>query len=284
MNKSRSVTGFARRPGFFFGFILTAAIPPLCVLCSRPAATEVVHADWQRLLPAAVADACIDLYDESSHTFHRYKPELCATGVLPASTFKIFNSLVALDTGVAPDENMLLSWDGRTRSIASWNQDHTLRTAFSNSVVWYYQELARRIGATRMQSYLNRAGYGNGDISAGIDQFWLTGGFRISPDEQIEFLRRLAHNQLPFKERSMNIVRSIMLNAADGDFELRAKTGLLLENESAYGWWVGYLQRGHERLFFATLLFAHEGAEVDQTFIDARKDVTRAAWQSLGWN
>ena len=277
------MTGFAIDISPCHRFVLAVALLP-GILCSRPAATNVVHSDWQRFLPESVANACIVFYDERAGTFHRYSPELCAQGVLPASTFKIFNSLVAIETGVAPDESMRLPWDGRTRAIASWNQDHTLRTAFSNSVVWYYQELARRIGSERMQLYLDRTDYGNGDISAGIDQFWLAGGFRVSPDTQINFLRRLAHDDLPFEARSMSIVRSIMLNAPEGDFVLRAKTGLLLETEPPHGWWVGYLQRDQERLFFATLLFAREGGEVDQLFLDARKDVTRAAWQDLGWN
>src|SRR5690606_19074699 len=121
--------------------------------------------------------------------------ERARTGFIPASTFKIPNTLIALETGVASGAEFFLAWD----SVAApredwwpdaWARDNTLRTALPASVVWFYQELARRIGAERMHEYLERFGYGNRDISGGIDQFWLTGGLRISAEEQVDFLRR----------------------------------------------------------------------------------------------
>ena len=36
-------------------------------------------------------------------------------------------------------------------TIEAWNRDHDLRSAIRDSVVWYYQELARRVGPQRMQ-------------------------------------------------------------------------------------------------------------------------------------
>ncbi len=76
---------------------------------------------------------------------------LCAERVSPCSTFKIPNSLIGLETGVLADENAVLPWDGVKRSRPEWNRDHTLASAIKVSVVWYYQELARRVGTERMQ-------------------------------------------------------------------------------------------------------------------------------------
>src|SRR5215510_9346372 len=68
--------------------------------------------------------------------------------MLPASTFKVPNSLIALETGVVQDPDKdVFPWDGTTRSIEAWNKDHTLRSAIVASVVPVYQEIARRIGA-----------------------------------------------------------------------------------------------------------------------------------------
>ena len=92
---------------------------------------------------------------------------------LPASTFKIPNSVIALETGVVADPDKdIFKWDGVTRSIEAWNKDHTLRSAIAVSAVPVYQEIARRIGAERMQKYLDLLDYGNRDIGDGIDQFW----------------------------------------------------------------------------------------------------------------
>ncbi len=92
--------------------------------------------------------------------------------------------MIGLESGVIPDADYVIKWDGTTYPIAAWNQDHTLRSAIKNSVVWYFQESARRVGHEKMQQYINLVGYGNRDISGSIDSFWLDGGLRISPDEQ----------------------------------------------------------------------------------------------------
>ena len=114
-------------------------------------------------------------------------------GKLPASTFKIPNSIIALETGVVGDPDKdVFKWDGVTRSIEAWNKDHTLRSAIAVSAVPVYQEIARRIGAERMQKYVDLFDYGNRDIGGGIDQFWLTGNLRIDPDPADRFRRPAA--------------------------------------------------------------------------------------------
>jgi beta-lactamase class D len=55
--------------------------------------------------------------------------------------------------------------------MPDWNRDHTLASAIRFSVVWYFQEIARRIGAARMQRYVDAFQYGNRDLSGGVDRF-----------------------------------------------------------------------------------------------------------------
>ena len=127
--------------------------------------------------------------------------------MLPASTFKIPNSVIALETGVVGDPDKdIFKWDGVVRSIEAWNRDHTLRSAIAASAVPVYQEIARRIGADRMQKFVDLFGYGNRDIGGGIDQFWLTGNLRISPIQQIDFVDRLRRGKLPVSKRSQELV------------------------------------------------------------------------------
>jgi beta-lactamase class D len=173
---------------------------------------------------------------------------------LPASTFKIPNSLIALETGVVADPDKdVLKWDGVVRSIEAWNKDHTLRSAIAASVVPVYQEIARRIGAERMQKYLDLFDYGNRDIGGGIDQFWLTGSLRIDPIQQVDFVDRLRRGVLPVSKRSQDLVRDILPMAKVGDATIRYKTGLLgaERGQPSLGWVVGWAEKGSQQTVFA---------------------------------
>ena len=173
---------------------------------------------------------------------------------LPASTFKIPNSIIALETGVVGDPDKdIFKWDGVSRSIEAWNKDHTLRSAIAASVVPVYQEIARRIGAERMKKYVDLLEYGNRDIGGGIDQFWLTGGLRIDPVQQIDFVDRLRRGTLPVSTRSQQLVRDILTLTKAGDAVIRAKTGLLGAElgKPSLGWLVGWAEKGSANTVFA---------------------------------
>src|SRR5450631_3474220 len=173
---------------------------------------------------------------------------------LPASTFKIPNSLIALETGVVGDPDKdVFKWDGVARSIEAWNKDHTMRSAIAASAVPDYQELARWIGQQRMQKYLDLFEYGNRDIGGGIDQFWLTGNLRIDPVQQIDFVDRLRRGVLPVGKRSQELVRDILPVTKVGDGTIRAKSGLLgaEPGKPSVGWMVGWTEKGNTQTVFA---------------------------------
>lgn len=193
--------------------------------------------------------------------------ERSGRALLPASTFKIANSVIALETGVVQDPDKdIFKWDGVTRSIAAWNRDHTLRSAMAASAVPVYQEIARRIGAERMQKYLDAFDYGNRNIGGGIDRFWLTGDLRIDPAQQIRFVDQLRRGTLPVSPRSQQLVREIMPVTQAGDAVIRAKTGLIgIDDRSssgatdnAVGWLVGWAEKGGVQTVFALNLDVRE--------------------------
>ena len=184
---------------------------------------------------------------------------------LPASTFKIPNSLIALETGVVADPDKdVFKWDGVTRSIEAWNKDHTLRSAIAVSAVPVYQEIARRIGQERMQKYVDLFEYGNRDIGGGIDQFWLTGNLRIDPIQQVDFVDRLRRGVLPVSKRSQDLVRDILPVTKVGDATIRAKSGLLGAEigRPSLGWLVGWAEKGSEQTVFAMNMDCKEPAQI----------------------
>ena len=175
-------------------------------------------------------------------------------GKLPASTYKIPNSLIALETGVVEDPDKdVFKWDGVKRSIEAWNQDHTMRSAIAASAVPVYQEIARRIGQERMQKYVDLFEYGNRNIGGGIDQFWLTGDLRIDPVQQVDFVDRLRRGVLPISKRSQDLVRDILPVTKVGDATIRAKSGLLGAElgKPSLGWMVGWAEKDSAQTVFA---------------------------------
>jgi beta-lactamase class D len=244
---------------------------PSPVSTASPASEDKLEKYFQSFSGAFV------LYDQNNDRYIRYNPERCSERFLPASTFKILNSLIGLETGVIPDENYVIKWDGTQYENSAWNQDHTLKTAFQNSVVWYYQELARRVGREKMQYYVDAVGYGNKDITGRIDSFWLDGALRISADEQVELLKRLYRDDLPFSQRSMKIVKEIMVLENTDTYRLSGKTGSGQVNASSIGWFVGYVEEKDNVYFFATNI---ESSSPDANGIKA-KEITRDLLQGL---
>jgi len=190
-----------------------------------------------------VQDGCIMLRDNNHEAIFYYNKDRCIKRFSPASTFKIFNSLVALDIPKVPDEQFVIVWDSVERWNPDWNKDMNMREAFKVSNVAYYQELARRIGPDYMQHYLDTANYGNKSIGGGIDQFWLNDSLQISADEQVGFIKRLYFNELPFSERSQRIVRSMMIQEVTDGYKLSYKTGWSQSDDKNLLWVVGYAER-----------------------------------------
>jgi beta-lactamase class D len=203
---------------------------------------------------------CFVLYDSNNKYYIRYNEEQCSKRLSPCSTFKIPNSLIGLETGVITDENFTLKWDGTEYPIESWNSDHNLKSAIKNSVVWYYREIARRIGEEKMREYIHKIGYGNEDISGGIDKFWLMSSIKISANEQVEFLKELYNNKLPFLDKTLDVVKDILILEKNDKYTFSGKTGSgsNSENKTSQGWFVGVVMLKDNTYFFATNIEAGE--------------------------
>src|SRR5207253_9133030 len=148
------------------------------------------------------------LYEPANDRYLVYNASRADQGFLPASTFKIPNALIGIEVGSIADENEVFRWDGKPKVRAAWERDHTLATGMRESVVWMFQEVARRTGKERMREWLDRLEYGNRGMKGGIDLFWLQGRLRVSAMEQVDFLRRLAEGELPMSQRSQRLVRN----------------------------------------------------------------------------
>ena len=243
----------ASRIGLFCLLFLLLRLSSLHASPARPLDQAATH--FQGLQGTFV------LYDESAAQYSVYNQAQSEKRLTPCSSFKIYNSLIALETGVVGDEKRVIAWDGQASSIPAWNRDHTMASAIQNSVVWYYQVLAEQIGPQRMQQYLDAILYGNRDISGGISRFWLHSSLAISAYEQVELLRRLYLDDLPFSPRNMAIVRKMIIQSEEDGVKLSGKTGsAFIGGQFTVGWFVGAVERDQRRYFFAVNIEGEKAA------------------------
>lgn len=199
---------------------------------------------------------------------------------IPASTFKIANALIALETGILSDGQQVLKWDKRPRALKIWEQDFTLRGAIQVSAVPIFQEFAREIGESRMQYFVKTFNYGNAQIGGGIENFWLDGDLRISAVEQIEFLESLYHGEIPVSERNQLIVKDALTSEATPSHLVRSKTGYSGINQKitpGVAWWVGWIEIATDVYYFAFNMDVHE-----ESSLPARKTIPIKLLQTAG--
>ena len=226
-------------------------------------------AELARIFQAAGANgtmviASLDGTRQFVHNDSRAKTRLPA-----ASTFKILNSLMALDEGAISGPEEVFVWDGHQYDIPDWNRSHTLASAYKASCVWCYQVIASRIAPKTYQAHIQRAGYGQ--LVEPFDQtrFWLDGSLKISAHEQIEFIRKLVNRSLPYKAASYEAVRDIMIIEKTDTYTIRAKTGWATSSTPQVGWYVGYVETKS-----GTWLFAFNMDIADKSQLPLRQQVT----------
>jgi beta-lactamase class D len=226
-------------------------------------------------------EGCFTMLSNSDGKVTVYNLALDTARVLPASTFKIVNSLIGLETGVITDEKMVIKWDGIQRANADWNKDMNMQEAFKVSCVPYYQEVARRIGKDTMRLWIDSLSYGNKNIGDKIDSFWLDNHLKISPDEQLGLMKRLYFDQLPFQKRTQQIVRDVMLQEDNTAYSLSYKTGWGFdEKKNKIGWIVGWIEENKHPYFFVTMVKSADPA-IDMKAVSL--NITKGILKQLGF-
>lgn len=234
-------------------FTLLLLLLVLCVSCinHKEKEMEVIDdANIQRLFDDV--DGVFIQYDDISDTYYVYNKNLMDKAVSPCSTFKIINSLIALETGVSNIEDNRIEWSGNKYYFDTWNKNQTMNSAFENSVVWYYQDIARMIGEKRMAEHILNLEYGNNDITGGIDQFWLASSLKISPLDQVEVLYRIFEGQSDFSNANVEYVKEIMFNEENDEGRIFGKTGS--STTPNIGWYIGFVEEDENIKYFATLI------------------------------
>jgi bla regulator protein BlaR1 len=231
---------------------------------------------------------CPDGHTLTDDTWTVYDLELATTRVAPNSTYKIYDSLFALEEGVITPEDSFLAWNKTDYPFAEWNADQTLPSAMDSSVNWYFQTLDERLGKSTLRSYLQKIGYGNENVNGDLASYWLESTLKISPVEQVELLVSLYRNdfgqissrqngldpndfdsndfdpknfdgRLHFVPKHVQAVKDAICLSASASGTLYGKTGTgRVDGRNANGWFVGFVETDDATYFFATYLHAEE--------------------------
>lgn len=231
---------------------------------------------------------CFGLYNNATNEFTFYnKKRFADSSFLPASTFKIINSLIGLQTGVISSDSMVIKWDSVKRKVEEWNRDLSMYEAFRVSAVPYYQEVARRIGKDRMEYWMDTVNYGAGPkdtafrIHSAIDTFWLDNTLKITADEELGLVKLLYFHQLPFFKTYQETVKKAMLFENTTMYRLAYKTGWgRKENGDHLAWAVGWVEENNHPYFFV-LNFESPDANADIPAI--RMKILKGILKQLGF-
>lgn len=242
---------------------------------------EIVVSEFQTLIDSSDVKGSILIYDLKDDKYYSNNFNWAKKGNLPASTYKITNSIIALETGVVQSDSTLFKWNGEERRLKIWEQDLIFKDAFHYSCVPCYQEVARKIGVNRMNKYLDKFDYGKMKVdSTNIDLFWLEGESQINQYQQIEFLKRFYNSELPISQRTETIMKRMIVIEEDETYKLSGKTGWSIRDGNNNGWFVGFVEIKENTYFFATNIEPNQRFNMDM-FPMIRKELTFKALKQL---
>lgn len=191
------------------------------------------------------------LYDSKCDTWSVYNMDHATLRTSPDSTYKIYDALFGLEEGIITPEASLLTWDGTGYPFEAWNRDQDLYSAMESSVNWYFQKIDEQLGASTIQSYVKKIGYGNESIHGDLSSFWMQSTLKISPIEQVELLTGLYNNSFGFHPENINAVKDSICLVSD-DISFYGKTGTgRVDGEDVNGWFIGFLETDSNTYFFA---------------------------------
>ncbi len=248
--------------------------------------TVVVKENFKSYFEQCAVTGSIAIYDMAAKKWIVSDTTDIKTETLPASSFKIINMLIALETNTIEDENQIVKWVGSTDTFKYGYRpeiyhDMSVGEAFKSSAGWVFVELSKKIGKAKYKALLSQSMYGNNRLNQDDPDFWNFGNFAISPKNQVEFLRSLYLGTLPFSRRNINIVKNVMITEQTKHYTIRAKTGWTRENNINTGWWTGYIETNNNTYIFATRLLQPRSINRPD-FGNCRKEITKKVFGDLG--
>lgn len=263
---------------FILVFILLfTAAPLLSAYASQAPGFHLTNENWTEITTLKSFqgnDGSFVLYDMQKDCYSIYNKEKSEKRISPASTFKIYSGLFALEEGLITPTASTQKWDGSRQPFSQWMQDQTLTSAMQRSVNWYFQNLDVQMGFATLTSYYTRIAYGNCDISGGIKNYWSDSSLKISPVEQVHLLSDLLQNRWEFAPENIQAIKDSLFlyeDSVSGN-RLYGKTGT---TASESGWFIGFLETAKTTYCFAVNVQGNDcnGSVASDVFIQTMHEL-----------
>ncbi len=231
--------------------------------------------EWKEYFKQEGFSGCVVVnYPKSDQTLY-YNRNRCLTKYSPAETFDILNSLIALQAkAIKTVNNDTLIWPGMKLEDTLWNKDQNMVLAYKNSCPWFYKEMARIIGGKNMTLYVDSIDcYGTMNRVGDAETFWTDGSFEISANQQIEFLKRLYDEDLPFDKKHISAIKKIMINYHDNIRISRTKSAISHTNKVI--WYIGWIEYKSVPCFFAVNLSYGKEADAERAKVAAKRIIQK---------
>lgn len=206
-----------------------------------------INNDLKKYFDSSHVDGSFSFLNNQLGDIIVYNMKLDTQRLSPGTSFKILNTLIGVQTGKIIGENMVITND------SSVNKGTTLKEAFNNSSVSYFQNIARQIGKDTMKFWVDSISYGNKNLGGPVDSFWLNNTLKISPDEQLGFMSKIYFEQLPFQKYAQQTLESLMLQEDNTLYKFSYTTGTGIdEKNNSFGWTLGWVEENRHVYFFVT--------------------------------
>jgi len=216
----------------FFAILLTATAPILFAGCSTNNVT--VDNSPQKYFDSAGVKGTFGLYDNGQGHFTIYNlARFRDSAYPPGATFDVLQSLVAVQTGAAANENSPLFQPDSAGPEAG-----SIR-------------LASAVGKDSLKRWVDSLRYGNQDIREYTDSSRPAGHLTITADEQLGLTKKLYFDQLPFFQRTQKIVRGLFQKEENSNYRIVYKTGSAKDTAGkTTAWIMGWVEENKHPYFF----------------------------------
>lgn len=205
------------------------------------------------------------LYDQSANLWNIYNIDNASTRISPNSTYKIYDALLGLESGIITSEHSTLAWNGDPCPFKSWEADQDLISAMHHSVNWYFQTIDSQAGFSSIKTFLQTINYGNQHTGTNLNLYWTDFSLKISPIEQVELLQNFYQNNFHFAPQNIQAVKNALLLSTTSSGSLYGKTGTgRVNDKDINGWFIGYIEKDNNIYYFATNIQATSNATGSQ--------------------
>lgn len=271
-----NIAGFHKETSFrnVRGVILSALLAVLLMSCAPVLFTSAFASDDYRFQEYGKNISELDLskafqgytgsfvlYDTSSDSWSMYNKKNAAKRVTPNSTYKIYDALLGLESGVITAEHSHMAWNRKPYPYDSWEADQDLNSAMRNSVNWYFQAIDAQADWDSIKAFLQKIEYGNQQIGSDLELYWTDFSLKISPIEQIELLKKFHDNAFSFEPQNIAAVKDAIRLSSTKEGSFYGKTGTgRVDGRDVNGWFIGYVEKAENVYYFAANIQGEAGA------------------------